>query len=166
MNIFSKVNFNSFQLHTPWKLETCRVAWTAEKNYICIMNDYDLSVIGSSNIIYQMTFHYYEGGDIGQLFKITRRLELPFWPTKKRSQPSQGDLFAGIALQREPWLVIPIYLFPIKMDWKTLTWPFLASDHRYPRHHQHVVLWTVCDWLENHWKENNYDFYKIGHIYM
>ena len=32
--------------------------------------------------------------------KITRRLELHFWPTRKRSQPSQGDFFP---LQREPW---------------------------------------------------------------
>ena len=42
----------------------------------------------------------YAGGDIGWLFKITRRLELRFWPRRKRSQPSQGDFFA---LQREPW---------------------------------------------------------------
>ena len=41
----------------------------------------------------------YAGGDIGRLFKITRRLELCFWPTRKRSQPSQGDFFA---LQCEP----------------------------------------------------------------
>ena len=34
-----------------------------------------------------------------RLFKITRRLELRFWPTVKRSQPSQGDFFARIALQ-------------------------------------------------------------------
>ena len=38
-----------------------------------------------------------------RLFRITRRLELRFWPTRKRSQPSQGDFFARIALQREPW---------------------------------------------------------------
>ena len=44
----------------------------------------------------------YAGGDIGWLFKITRRLELRFWPTRKQSQPSQGDFFARIALQREP----------------------------------------------------------------
>jgi hypothetical protein len=42
----------------------------------------------------------YESGDIGRLFKITRRLELRFWPTRKQSQPSQGDFFA---LQREQW---------------------------------------------------------------
>jgi len=36
-------------------------------------------------------------GDIGQLFKITRQLELCFWPTRKWSQPSQGD-FTRIAL--------------------------------------------------------------------
>ena len=41
----------------------------------------------------------YAGGDIGRLFKITRRLELRFWPTRKRSEPSQGDFFARIALQ-------------------------------------------------------------------
>ena len=45
----------------------------------------------------------YAGGDIGRLFKITRRLELHFWPTRKWSQPSQGDFFIRIALQREPW---------------------------------------------------------------
>ena len=45
----------------------------------------------------------YAGGDIGRLFKITRRLELRFWPTRKRSQPSQGDFFTWITLQREPW---------------------------------------------------------------
>ena len=44
----------------------------------------------------------YVGGDIGWLFKITRRLEPCFWPTRKRSQPSQGDFFARITLQREP----------------------------------------------------------------
>jgi hypothetical protein len=49
----------------------------------------------------------YAGGDIGWLFKITRRLELRFWPTRKRSQPSQGDFFARIALQREPCLHEP-----------------------------------------------------------
>ena len=44
----------------------------------------------------------YAGDDIGRLFKITRRLELRFWPTRKRSwsQPSQGDFFT---LQCEPW---------------------------------------------------------------
>jgi hypothetical protein len=47
----------------------------------------------------------YAGSDIGRLFNITRRLELRFWPTRKRSQPSQGDFFARIALQREPWIV-------------------------------------------------------------
>jgi hypothetical protein len=36
----------------------------------------------------------YVGGNIGWLLKITRRLELCFWPTRKRSQPSQGDFFA------------------------------------------------------------------------
>ena len=41
----------------------------------------------------------YTGGNIGRLFKITRRLELRFWPMRKRSRPSQGDFFA---LQREP----------------------------------------------------------------
>jgi hypothetical protein len=45
----------------------------------------------------------YAGGDIGRLFKITRWLELRFWPTRKRSQPSQGDFFTWITLQREPW---------------------------------------------------------------
>ena len=45
----------------------------------------------------------YAGSDIGRLFKITRQLELRFWPTRKRSQPSQGDFFARISLQREPW---------------------------------------------------------------
>ena len=44
----------------------------------------------------------YAGGDIGRHFKITRRLELRFWPTRKRSQPSQGNFFARIALQRQP----------------------------------------------------------------
>jgi hypothetical protein len=39
----------------------------------------------------------YAGDDIGCLFKITRRLELRFWLTRKRSQPSQGDFFARIA---------------------------------------------------------------------
>jgi hypothetical protein len=33
-------------------------------------------------------------GDIGRLFKITWRLELRYWPTRKQSQPSQGDFFA------------------------------------------------------------------------
>ena len=45
----------------------------------------------------------YAGGDIGRLFKITRRLELRFWPTRKWSQPSQCDFFVRIALQCEPW---------------------------------------------------------------
>ena len=45
----------------------------------------------------------YVGGDIWRLFKITRRLELRFWPTRKLSQPSQGDFFA---LQREPWYTL------------------------------------------------------------
>jgi hypothetical protein len=45
----------------------------------------------------------YVGGDIWRLFKITRRLELRFWPTRKQSQPSQGDFFA---LQREPWYTL------------------------------------------------------------
>ena len=45
----------------------------------------------------------YAGGYIGRLFKITRRLELCFWPTRKQSQPSQGDFFPRIALHREPW---------------------------------------------------------------
>ena len=49
----------------------------------------------------------YRGGDIGRLFKITRRLELRFWLTRKQSQPSQGDFFARITLQREPcWCTI------------------------------------------------------------
>ena len=33
-------------------------------------------------------------GNIGWLFKITRLLELRFWPTRNRSQPSQGNYFA------------------------------------------------------------------------
>ena len=37
-------------------------------------------------------------GDIGWLFKITRWLELCFWPTEKQSQSSQGDFFARISL--------------------------------------------------------------------
>jgi hypothetical protein len=37
---------------------------------------------------------------VRRLFKITRWLELRFWPTRKWSQPSQDDFFA---LQREPW---------------------------------------------------------------
>jgi hypothetical protein len=49
----------------------------------------------------------YADGDKGRLFKITRRLELHFWPMRKRSQPSQGDFFA---LQREPWCFSPIKL--------------------------------------------------------
>ena len=32
--------------------------------------------------------------NIGRLFKITRLLELRFWPTRNRSQPSQGNYFA------------------------------------------------------------------------
>jgi hypothetical protein len=54
----------------------------------------------------------YVGGDIGRLFKITRRLELRFWPTRKRSQPSQGDFFDRIALQREPCpnLIVQFYV--------------------------------------------------------
>jgi hypothetical protein len=38
------------------------------------------------------------GRHLGQLFKITRRLDLCFWQTRKRSQPTQGDLFVQIAL--------------------------------------------------------------------
>jgi hypothetical protein len=48
----------------------------------------------------------YAGGDIERLFKIPRWLELRFWPTRKWSQPSQGDFFAWIALQREPCIFI------------------------------------------------------------
>jgi hypothetical protein len=33
-------------------------------------------------------------GNIGWLFKITRLLELRFWPTRNRGQPSQGNYFA------------------------------------------------------------------------
>ena len=53
----------------------------------------------------------YGDGDIRRLFKITRRLELRFWPTRKRSQPSQGDFFVRIALQREPWMHVPVKWF-------------------------------------------------------
>jgi hypothetical protein len=41
--------------------------------------------------------------DIGRLFKITRRLELRFLPTRKRSQLPKGDFFTRITLKREPW---------------------------------------------------------------
>ena len=41
-------------------------------------------------------------GDIGWLFKITRWLELCFWPTRKWSQPPQSDFFTRIALKHEP----------------------------------------------------------------
>ena len=41
-------------------------------------------------------------GDLGRLFKITRRLELRFWPTRKQSQSPQGEFFARITLKREP----------------------------------------------------------------
>jgi hypothetical protein len=37
-------------------------------------------------------------GDIERLFKIARRLPLHFSPTKKQSQPYQGDFFARITL--------------------------------------------------------------------
>jgi hypothetical protein len=37
-------------------------------------------------------------GNIECLFKITRQLALCFWPTKKRSQPYEGDFFAWNAL--------------------------------------------------------------------
>jgi hypothetical protein len=47
----------------------------------------------------------YARGDIGRLFKITRRFELRFWPMTKRNQPSQGDFFTRSALQREPCTV-------------------------------------------------------------
>ena len=54
----------------------------------------------------------YVGSDIGRLFKITRLLELRFWPTRKRSQPSQGDFFDRISLQREPCpnLIVQFYV--------------------------------------------------------
>ena len=55
------------------------------------------------NIFINDKWRKYVGGDIWRLFKITRRLELRFWPTRKQSQPSQGDFFA---LQREPWYTL------------------------------------------------------------
>jgi hypothetical protein len=65
-----------------------------------------------------------------RLFKITRRLELRFWPTKKRSQPSQGDFFAWVALQREPWYIrrnFPVlhYYGMVVVAWLTVLsgWP-------------------------------------------
>jgi hypothetical protein len=45
------------------------------------------------NIFINGTWQKY-AGNIGWLFKITRLLELRFWPTRNRSQPSQGNYFA------------------------------------------------------------------------
>ena len=71
----------------------------------------------------------YADGDIGWLFKVTRRLELRFWPTKKQSRPSQGDFFARIALQRDPWswfeVNLTIDLFLLQLMWIIL---FHCSD--------------------------------------
>jgi hypothetical protein len=75
----------------------------------------------------------YAVGDIGRLFKITRRLELCFWPMRKRSQPSQGDFFARIALQREPcsdtifwfWSNQSLLLI-VKANWRSSKYQFYS----------------------------------------
>jgi hypothetical protein len=62
------------------------------------------------NIFINDTWQKY-AGDIGWLFKIARRLELHFWPRKKRSQPWQCHFFARIALKLEPWFRVGLDRF-------------------------------------------------------
>ena len=79
----------------------------------------------------------YAGGDIGRLFKFTRRLELRFWPMRKRSQPSQGDFFA---LQREPCMRF------IYTTWQSST--LYATGRHYMR--MITAIWDLSTLNKNH----------------
>ena len=95
----------------------------------------------------------YVGSDIGRLFKITRWLELLFWPTRKQSQPSQGDFFARITLQHEPWLSEMgtcsgiggnlIFIYPTLFTFPSMTYHRIKS----------VVSYKICI-ITKHWRIN------------
>ena len=96
INIWSVyVHFNEFRIYEHiWyeNYDFMSQKWEKINQKFVLLHDIDIFINDK--------WRKYAGGDIGWLFKITRRLELRFWPRRKRSQSSQGDFFA---LQREPW---------------------------------------------------------------
>jgi len=81
-------------------------------------------------------------GDIGRLFKITRWLELHFWPMGKRSQPSQGDFFVWITLQREPCTYTYYHIFIAGCCWIFISHPIPLDGWL-----RQVILTTISSQL-------------------
>ena len=91
-NEFWMANLSKYEHIKHENYDVCHINEKKKKSKLCFVestidfNKHDIDIFINDT------------GDIGRLFKITRRLELRFWPTRKWSQTSQGDFIALVVL--------------------------------------------------------------------
>ena len=96
-----------------------------------ILNEYYRFNKHDIDIFVNDTWQKY-AGKIGQFLKVSRWLELRFWPTRKCNQPWQGNFYTQIALKCEPWVLQPPFFLSLncKFNWQSnaMNCLFSAAD--------------------------------------